>query len=447
MTTVQTESLNEVFAWRAFFMTDVHSLTIAQVPLDTLQPDPANPRVISKAELEALERSLRQYGFVQPVIARTEDHIVIAGHQRLTVARRLGMSHVPVIWVDLPSPRARALGLALNRISGDWDEQLLARLLGELSAIPEIDLATSGFAESDVAALLRQMESREKRDRPETFDLETAFGRATREPRTKPGDLWSLGRHRLLCGDATRGDDVARVLDGGKADLAFTDPPYGVDLGRHGGQRPTTLRRTMSNDDLPAAEWERFVRSWAEPLLSSTDGAIYVCMGSRHWPSFARALAELDAHWSDTVVWTKDRFVIGRADYQHGYELLWYGWREGASHHWSGSRGESDVWQIKRPSDAPLHPVMKPLELIERAIANSSLPDALVLDPFLGSGSTLIACERMGRRCAAIELDPVYVDVAVARWERFSGGAAVLAGNGALGAGTNSSASDGAGRS
>jgi DNA modification methylase len=421
--------------------------SVEQVPLETLQLDPANPRRIADEVLDALERSVLEYGFVQPVIARTEDHVVIAGHQRLTVARRLGMSHLPVIWVDLPSPQARALGLALNRISGDWDEQLLARLLGELAAVPEIDLATSGFSDSDVATLLRRMEAREKRDRPETFDLDTVFGRATRAPQTKPGDLWMLGDHRLLCGDATRGDHVAQVLDGGKAAMAFTDPPYGVDLGRHGGQRPTARRRTMSNDDLPAAAWEPFVRSWAEPLLSSTDGAIYVCMGSRRWPSFARVLADLDAHWSDTIVWTKDRFVIGRADYQHGYELLWYGWREGASHHWSGSRQESNVWQIKRPSDAPLHPVMKPLELIERAIANSSLPDALVLDPFLGSGSTLIACERMGRRCAAIELDPVYVDVAVARWERFSGGEAVLAGNGALGAGTNPSASGGAGRS
>jgi DNA modification methylase len=420
--------------------------SVEQVPLETLQLDPANPRRIAEGDLDALERSMRQYGFVQPVIARTEDHVVIAGHQRLTAARRLGMSHVPVILVDLSSSQARALGLALNRISGHWDEHLLARLLGELAAIPEIDLAASGFTDSDVATLLRQMEAREKRDRPETFDLDTVFGRATRAPRTKPGDLWTLGDQRLLCGDASRGDDVARVLDGRKADLAFTDPPYGVDLGRHGGQRPTARRRTMSNDDLPAEEWEPFVRSWAEPLLSSTDGAIYVCMGSSHWPVLAGVLADLGAHWSDTIVWTKDRFVIGRADYQRGYELLWYGWREGARHHWSGSRQESDVWQIQRPSEAPLHPVMKPLELIERAIANSSPPGSLVLDPFLGSGSTLIACERLGRRCAAIELDPVYVDVAVARWERFTGGTAVLAGQDALGVGSSSS-SDGAGRS
>jgi DNA modification methylase len=402
-------------------------LTVEQVPLDTLYADPANPRRMADVDLDALARSIAQYGFVQPVVARLADRTVIAGHQRLRAARRLGLGHIPVIWVDLASPQARALGLALNRISGTWDEQLLAQLVGELEAMPEIDLATSGFSEDEVTSLLRRMEAREKRDRPETFDLDTAYGLATRQPRTELGNLWILGAHRVLCGDATRRQDVARVLDGGVADMAFTDPPYNVDLGRHGGRRRGSPRRTMRNDALNPLDWESFVRGWAEPLLALTDGAIYACMGSREWPTMARIFAELGGHWSDTLIWAKDRFVIGRADYQHGYEPIWYGWREGTQHQWHAGRGQSNVWQIRRPADAPLNPVMKPLELMERAIRNSSVADAVVLDPFLGSGGTLIACERTDRRCAAIEVDAVTVDVAVARWERFTGGQAVLA--------------------
>ena len=403
------------------------ALIVELVSPDTLSLDSANPRRMAEADLDALERSIRTFGLVQPIVVRRSDRTVAAGHQRLIAARRLGMKLVPVIWVDLSVPQAHALGLALNKIAGSWDEQLLARLVAELDAMPDIDLVSSGFGDEEVRSLLRRMEVGEKRDRPELFDLDTAFGLATRQPRTKAGDLWVLGAHRVLCGDATRREDVARVLQGKTADMAFTDPPYNVDLGRHGGRRPGSPRRAMANDALPPAQWEAFVAGWAEPILALTDGAVYVCMGSREWPTVARTFAELGAHWSDTLIWAKDRFVIGRADYQHGYEPIWYGWRQGTKRQWHGGRDQSNVWQIRRPADAPLHPVMKPLELMERAIGNSSLAGALVLDPFLGSGSTLMACERTDRRCAGIEMDPVCVDVAVARWEGFTGGRGVLA--------------------
>jgi DNA modification methylase len=167
--------------------------------------------------------------------------------------------------------------------------------------------------------------------------------------------------------------------------------------------------------------WEVFVRAWARTLLTSVDGALYVCMSSKEMPLVSRVLAEEGGHWSDTLIWRKDRFVLGRADYQRSYEPIWFGWREGASHHWCGDRDQDDVWEIARPSDAPLHPTMKPLGLMERAIANSSVARDSVLDLFAGSGSTLIACERTGRRCAALELDPRYTDVILARFERFSG--------------------------
>ena len=167
------------------------------------------------------------------------------------------------------------------------------------------------------------------------------------------------------------------------------------------------------------------MRGWARNLLAAVDGALYVCMSSKELPLVSRVLAEEGGHWSDTIIWAKDRFVLGRADYQRAYEPIWYGWREGAEHHWCGDRDQGDVWNIDRPSESPLHPTMKPLALVERAIANSSRDGDLVLDLFLGSGTTLIAAERTGRVCAGIELDPVYVDVAVARWERFSGQIAV----------------------
>jgi DNA modification methylase len=403
----------------------VSLLTVEQIPIDDLRPDPANPRRITEDELAALERSFREFGFVQPVIARREDRVVIGGHQRLVVGRRLGLESVPVIWLDLSVERARLLGLALNRISGAWDTALLARLLAELDADATVDLTLSGFGEDEVRDLLRTLEARERRERPEHFDLDAALEAATRQPRTSPGDLWLLGEHHLLCGDATRGEDLARLLAGRRAEIAFTDPPYNVALGEHGGRGRAARRRTILNDALDPTAWEAFVRAWAQTLLASVDGALYICMSTKEWPLVSRVLAEEGGHWSDTIIWAKDRFVLGRADYQRAYEPIWYGWREGARRVWNGGRDQDDVWRIDRPSESPLHPTMKPLSLIERAIANSCRPGAVVMDSFMGSGSSLVACERTGRIAFGIELDPIYVDVAVARWESFSGKEAV----------------------
>ena len=401
-------------------MTPLPSLTVEEVSIDLLRPDPANPRRISNEELDSLERSLRKFGFVAPVLARREDNTVIGGHQRLVAARRLGLATVPVTYLDLSIEQARLLNLALNKIAGSWDDQLLARMLADLEA-SEVDLTLSGFGEDELRELLRSLEVRDKSERVEDFDLDSALEDATRTQRSKPGDLWTLGEHRLLCGDATRLEDVERLLSGGQASMAFTDPPYNVNLGDHGGQQRGSRKRRIANDSMDPIAWEVFVRAWGRSLLTSVEGAIYVCMSSKEMPLVSRVLAEEGGHWSDTLIWRKDRFVLGRADYQRAYEPIWFGWREGSSHHWCGDRDQDDVWEIARPSDAPLHPTMKPLPLMERAIANSSVSGDLVLDLFAGSGSTLIACERTGRRCAALELDPRYADVVLARWERFSG--------------------------
>jgi DNA modification methylase len=230
-----------------------------------------------------------------------------------------------------------------------------------------------------------------------------------------------LGDHRVLCGDSCDTAAVARLLDGRKTQVAFTDPPYNVGLGDHGGQQAGQRRRRIQNDALPPEQWEAFVRDWSRNLLASVDGAIYICMSTKEWPLVSRVLLEAGGHWSDTIIWSKDRFVLGRADYQRQYEPLWYGWREGVSHFWNGDRDQGDVWRIDRPSVSDAHPTMKPLALVERALENSSRPGDIVLDLFLGSGSTVIAAERTGRVCYGVEIDPHYVDVAVLRWEAFTG--------------------------
>jgi DNA modification methylase len=405
-------------------------MQIEHVDIETLHPDPANPRRISPAELEALTRSLKEYGFLQPVLARREDKTVIGGHQRLLAARRLGMKTVPVIFVDLTPEQARVLNLALNKISGTWDEELLARMLADLQPVDGIDLTLAGFAEDELDKLLKSLDVREKRERPEAgFDVDGALEAARAATRAKRGELWGLGDHRLLIGDATDAGDVARLLGETRPAMCFTDPPYNVALGDHGGQQRGARKRRIQNDAMAPEEWAAFCRGWAHNLVSSVDGAIYCCMSTKEWASVSDALAEAGGHWSDTIIWKKDRFVLGRADYQRQYEPIWFGWREGAKHHWCGDRDQGDVWEIDRPSESEAHPTMKPLALVERAISNSSTPGDVVLDLFLGSGTTLIAAERTGRVCFGMELDPHYGSVVLARWESFSGKEAVCLGS------------------
>jgi len=400
-------------------------ISVEQVDIDDLKSDPANPRRISDAELEALTRSLQQWGFVQPVLVRREDHTVIGGHQRLLAARRLGMKTVPVIYLDLTQEQARLWNVALNKISGDWDEELLAHLLSDLSLVDGVDLSLTGFGEGELDKLLKSLDVRAMRDRVEAFDLDAALEAARAATRAKRGDLWALDGHRLLIGDSTDVGAVTRVLGETRAAMCFTDPPYNVSYGDHGGQQRGQRKRRIANDAMPPEQFEAFCQGWAKNVVENVDGAIYVCMSTKEWPLVSRVLAEVGGHWSDTIVWRKDRFVMGRADYQRSYEPLWYGWREGAKHHWCGDRNQGDVWEIDRPQENEAHPTMKPLPLVERAIENSSKPGDVILDLFLGSGSTLIAAERTGRVCYGMELDAHYGSVVLARYESFTGKEAV----------------------
>ncbi len=401
------------------------TVDMEQVAIDDLKPDPANPRRISPRELEALTRSIQEFGFIQPVLARREDKTVVGGHQRLLAARKLGMKTVPVIWLDISVEQSRLLNMALNRIGGEWDEDLLAHMLADLQGVDGIDLALSGFEAGELDKLLKSLDAREKREKAEAFDVEAALEAARAATRAKRGELWALGDHRVLIGDATDSAAVSCLLGEVRPALCFTDPPYNVALGDHGGQQKNQRKRRIQNDAMPPEQWDAFVRAFAANIVGNVDGAIYICMSTKEWPSVSRALAEAGGHWSDTIIWRKDRFVMGRADYQRQYEPIWFGWREGQKHHWCGDRNQSDVWEIDRPGDSEAHPTMKPLPLVERAIENSSKPGDVVLDLFLGSGSTLIAADRTGRVCYGMELDAHYGSVVLARWESFTGKEAV----------------------
>ena len=399
----------------------LHGFTIEEVSIDALLPDPCNPRRISDSALDALTRNIKTFGFLVPIVARRIDGMIISGHQRLLAARRLGLKTVPVVFVDLPLEEARLLGLALNRISGEWDKPLLGQQLKRLGAVPGLDLLLSGFLAEEIRSYLKLLDAQEKRDRLETIDLDAALRQAYEHPRASRGERFALGDHRLFCGDATVAEDVARLLDGQKAALAVTDPPYNVSLGNHGGRQRGQARRRLVNDSLTPEAFESFCRAFADNLIANVEGALYVFMSSKELPTVSRALAEAGAHWSDTLIWRKDSFVLGRAPYQRCYEPCWFGWPEGVKPYWAGGRKQADVWDVPRPDESPLHPTQKPLGFLERALRNSSKPGNIVLNLFLGSGSTIIACERTGRICYGLELDPHYASLAIVRWEAFTG--------------------------
>lgn len=396
-------------------------IAIVQVPIGDLRPDAANPRRISDAELEALTRSIQEFGMVDPIIARREDSTVIGGHQRLVATRRLGLTTVPVVYVDVTAEQAHLLNLALNRISGDWDRELLARLLRELDEKPNIDISLAGFGDDEIAKLMKTLDARERRGREETFDLDAAWQTAKTDTRVQRGDIWRLGDHRVMAGDSADSADVEALMAGETARLMVTDPPYGVAYEVDGKNPKFKKRRSaIANDDLGAGQakfWTDAFQHW--PL----EGDAYVFGPSG--PLIFQLAAALTAAGIDPrqlLIWVKDRLVLGRSHYHYRHEHILYGWKGKSS--WNGSRKEDSVWDEPRPADSPEHPTIKPLPLCERAIENSSQPNDVVGDAFLGSGTTLIAAERTGRRCHGMEIDPAYCGLVLQRWEAFTGGKA-----------------------
>ncbi|HNY43002.1 MAG TPA: site-specific DNA-methyltransferase [Bryobacteraceae bacterium] len=405
-------------------MTD---LQVERWPVDRLVPYARNARTHSEEQVAQIAASIAEFGWTNPILAGAEG-IIIAGHARLQAARKLGMAEVPVIVLDhLTETQRRALVIADNQLAitgASWDAEMLRVELESLRE-DDYDLSILGFADEEIEDLLAEQD----RSAAGHTD-EDAVPEKPDTAVTLPGDVWMLGQHRLLCGDSTQIDALEKVLAGGLADMTFCDPPYNVN---YGATMKDKLRgkshRKIANDNLGGG-FEQFLRDACANILTVTKGAIYICMSSSELHTLQKVFRESGGHWSTFVIWAKNTFTMGRADYQRQYEPMLYGWREGSDHYWCGARDQGDVWFVKKPVVNDLHPTMKPVELVERAIRNSSKSRDTVLDPFGGSGTTLIACERTGRQARLIELDPKYCDVIVQRYQDHYGNSAVLEGDG-----------------
>jgi len=386
-------------------------------PIERLLPYIRNPRTHSEAQVAQIAASIAEFGFTAPILAGS-DGVIVAGHGRLAAARKLGLASVPVVVLDHLTPtQRRALVIADNRIAENagWDEELLRV---ELESLREdgFDLDLLGF---DDAALTDLLADEEPQIEGRTED--DAAPDVPEEPVSRPGDVWRLGPHRLVCGDATTAEAYARLFpDGERADMVFTDPPYNVNYANSAKDKLRGKHRPILNDALGEGFYD-FLFDALALIMAHTRGAIYVAMSSSELDTLQAAFRAAGGHWSTFIIWAKNTFTLGRADYQRQYEPILYGWPEGATRHWCGDRDQGDVWQIKKPAKNDLHPTMKPVDLVERAIRNSSRPGDVVLDPFGGSGTTLIAAEKAGRVARLIELDPKYADVIVRRWQDWTG--------------------------
>jgi DNA modification methylase len=393
-------------------------MDVIDLPLAQIIPYARNPRRNEKA-VATVAASIAEFGWRQPIVV-DEAMVVLACHTRLEAARRLRLETAPVhVAKGLTEAQARAFRIMDNRSSenAEWDSELLGLELGDLLEA-EFDLGLTGFTEDELNGLLMGVEKAAEADADEAPE-------APEEPVSRPGDLWLLGHHRLLCGDATVATDVDRLLAGAKANLFFCDPPYNVDYAGGVGAEKAGRDRRIRNDAL-GESFGQFLYDACALINANTSGAVYICMSSSELATLQKAFAEAGGHWSTFVIWAKDRFTLGRADYQRQYEPILYGWPEGTKRRWCGARDQGDVWLIDRPAKNELHPTMKPVALVEKALRNSSRVGDLVFDPFGGSGTTLIAAETTGRKAALLELDPKYVDVIVQRWQRFTGRSAVL---------------------
>jgi DNA modification methylase len=413
------------------------SFPVEMVPVGDLHPDPENARRMTDEGLDALERAMRRFGWAQPIVARP-DGTIIDGHHRFTVGLRLGYEVVPVVRMDLSIEQGRLLGLALNQIGGNWDDALLARELAKLQMVPDLDLSISGFDEDEVAALLRSLEVRDKRDRPEAFELDDVLEEVRQTPRTQVGDLYELGDHRLLCGNATDPAAVKRLLAGVSPRLVVTDPPYGVSLDltwrdrASGNPDPAGRSRSTGHRNTEMAGDTRIDWSDAFALVPSLEVG-YVWHAGVHAAEVAAGLERIGFEIVSQVIWDKGAFTLGRAWYHWGHEPCWVVRKKRARLPFRGPRDQATIWRApspKMPSAGSIepvldHPTQKPLLLFETPLRNHLKPGEAVHDPFVGSGTCLIAAERCGMRAFAMELDPVYVEVALRRWERFSGHAAV----------------------
>jgi len=393
---------------------------IEQWPTAKLLPYARNARTHSDDQVAQIAASIAEFGFTNPILAGS-DGIIVAGHGRLAAAQKLGLEIVPVVVLDHLSPtQRRALVIADNRIAENagWDDAML-RIELESLQLEGFDIDLTGFDADALAELLAGDEP----NKDGQID-EDAVPEVGETPISRPGDIWIMGSHRLLCGDSTVAESYDRLMQGEVADMVFTDPPYNVNYANSAKDKMRGKDRAILNDNLGDGFYD-FLLAALAPTVAHSRGGIYVAMSSSELDVLQAAFRAAGGKWSTFIIWAKNTFTLGRADYQRQYEPILYGWPEGAQRHWCGDRDQGDVWAIKKPQKNDLHPTMKPVELVERAIRNSSRPGNVVLDPFGGSGTTLIAAEKSGRVARLIELDPKYVDVIVRRWEDFTGQTAI----------------------
>lgn len=378
-----------------------------------LLPADYNPRKDLKpgdAEYEKLKRSIEQFGYVEPVIWNKATGRVVGGHQRLKVLMDMGMTEVDCVVVEMDEDKEKALNIALNKISGDWDKDKLALLIADLQGT-DFDVSLTGFEPAEIDDLFKDTLKDGVKD--DDFDVGAELEKPTM---TKPGDIWTLGRHRLICGDSTKAETYDLLMGSTKANLVITDPPYNVNYEGSAGK--------IKNDNMADDAFYNFLLDAYTQMHSAMadDASIYVFHADTEGLNFRRAFADAGFYLSGCCIWKKQSLVLGRSPYQWQHEPCLYGWKKNGKHQWYTGRKETTIWEFDKPKKNGDHPTMKPIPLLAYPIMNSSMSNSVVLDPFGGSGSTLIACEQTDRICYTVELDEKFCDVIVKRYIEQVGG-------------------------
>lgn len=385
---------------------------LEQVPIDKLVPYARNARTHSKEQIAQLRSSLREFGFVSPAVIDSDYNILI-GHGRIAAAREEGYKTVPCVFAeDLTDAQKRAYILADNQLAlnAGWDEEMLSVELSDLQD-NAFDLSLLGFDDKELEKLLNNNEVKDIED--DDFDLSSALEQASF---VEHGDLWVVGRHRLMCGDATSSEDVNTLMDGKRASLILTDPPYGVSFKASDGL-------TIKNDSLKGEEFYNFLLSAFENMADHLEkgGAAYCFHADTEGLTFRKAFVDAGFHLAGVCIWVKNSLVLGRSDYQWQHEPVLYGFLQNGKHPWYAGRSETTIWNFDKPKRNKDHPTSKPLDLLGYPIKNSTQENAIVLDTFGGSGSTLMACEQLNRTCMTMELDPKYASVILRRYVEDTG--------------------------
>lgn len=382
-----------------------------ELPLKELKPAAYNPRKKLKKgdkEYEKIKQSLLKFGYVDPILVN-EDLTVIGGHQRLTVLKDLDYETAKCVIVKLSKEDEKALNIALNKITGQWDEALLADLLLDLQE-SDFNLDLTGFEPPEIDDILSNVHDKELSE--DEFDVEEELNKPTL---SRHGDIWQLGKHRVICGDSTKAETYKQLLDDRKANLVVTDPPYNVDVEETAGK--------ILNDNMSDGDFYQFLLSMFTQVENhmEDDASIYVFHADTEGLNFRKAFKEAGFYLSGCCIWKKNSLVLGRSPYQWQHEPCLYGWKKKGKHQWFSDRKQTTIWEYDRPKSSRDHPTMKPIQLMAYPIQNSSMRGTIVLDPFLGSGSTLIAADQTGRVCYGIELDEKFVDVIVKRYIEVTG--------------------------